>query len=205
MNTACALCFAGLLCALAVGPAAAAPGDEATQRAALATERRAIEARHAQRERACAERFVVTACLEPARAQRREALTELSQREAALDDAQRTQRAALRQQRLDAKRARQAADLAERASAPLLPLSGASAKTRAHAEPTPRPVKPAEPREVDAAERRAREQRARQAQALREEQAEERRRAAQERTVQRRASGKPAAAPLPPAGASAPG
>lgn len=193
-------------CAVAVAtlgaafPSRGATGDsDKAQRERLSAERRQVERDFAEQERECAQRFLVTACVDTAKTQRRDALKRLSTREAALDDAERTRRAAARQQRIDAKQARQARDREERASAPLIPFEPASAAIRTPtraATHTPAPARP-----LDTAQRRADEQRSRTEYENRQSQVKAR----QEAAAQRAASRKPPAAPLPPVeSASAP-
>lgn len=190
---------------LAAIGAASASWAEATDKALrerLSTERREVEREFATQERECAQRFLVTACVDAAKAQRRDALKRLSTREAALDDAERTRRATARQQRIDAKQARQARDREERASAPLIPFEPASAAVR----PPPRAVAPPAPvQPIDPTQRRADEQRSRTEYENRQRQVKARQEAAAQRQAQRAGSRKPPAAPLPPVGgASAP-
>lgn len=191
-------CAVALAAFGAAFPSRGETGDsDRAQRERLSTERRQVERDFAEQERECAQRFLVTACVDTAKTQRRDALKRLSTREAALDDAERTRRAAARQQRIDAKQARQARDREERASAPLIPFEPASAAIRM---PT-RPATPAPTRPLDPAQRRADEQRSRTEYENRQSQIKAR----QEAAAQRAASRKPPAAPLPPVeSASAP-
>lgn len=96
----------------ALGLAAAADSSE---REHIATERRAVETRHARAQADCQARFLVTDCQDAARAERRQALDGLQKRQLVLDDARRRERAA---ERLTVQRAR-AAEQANAASAPL--------------------------------------------------------------------------------------
>lgn len=191
-------CAVALAAIGAAFPSRGETGDsDKAQRERLSAERRQVERDFAEQERECAQRFLVTACVDTAKTQRRDALKRLSTREAALDDAERTRRAAARQQRIDAKQARQARDREERASAPLIPFEPASAAIRT---PT-RPATPAPTRPLDPAQRRADEQRSRTEYENRQSQIKAR----QEAAAQRAASRKPPAAPLPPVeSASAP-
>lgn len=193
----CAVALAAIGAAI---PSRGETGDsDKTQRERLSAERRQVERDFAEQERECAQRFLVTACVDTAKTQRRDALKRLSTREAALDDAERTRRAAARQQRIDAKQARQARDREERASAPLIPFEPASAAIRTPtraATPAPASTRP-----LDPAQRRADEQRSRTEYENRQSQVKAR----QEAAAQRAASRKPPAAPLPPVeSASAP-
>ncbi len=180
-----------------------AGASDTALRERLSTERRQVERDYAAQERECTQRFLVTACVDAAKAQRRDALKRLSTREAALDDAERTRRAAARQQHIDAKLERQMRDREERASAPLIPFDAASAAIRTPARTTARP--PASIPPIDEAQRRADEQRSRTEYETRQRQVEARQQAAAQRQAQRAGSRKPPAAPLPPIeGASAP-
>lgn len=110
-----------LLLAIA-GQALAQLPDDAAERARIERERQAVLARHAQAEQACVGRFQVTACLEAARAERRQALDLLRREQVVLDDARRRARAAERlqaQQRRQAEREAQGATAMAAASAPV--------------------------------------------------------------------------------------
>ncbi|HEX4236201.1 MAG TPA: hypothetical protein VH041_18080 [Caldimonas sp.] len=201
-------------------PAAAADGE----RAAIAHERAAIEARYAERERECREHFIVTSCVDDARRDRRRGLDELRARQLKLDEKQRHERAAQRNAELAAKAADDARRDQERAaraasspgppgaavSKPFAP--GGSGDRTAESPPheaRDRPLSPAErlgieptPRAGDA-ERRAREEASRASYDARQREAEQHRREVTERAAKRLQSGKPAA-PLPVPGSSAP-
>jgi hypothetical protein len=75
------------------GPARA----QGSERESLVAERQGLVDRFAAEERACRERFAVTACVDELRVRRRAALEPLRERELALDDAERQQRANDRQ------------------------------------------------------------------------------------------------------------
>jgi colicin import membrane protein len=98
MNRRCAA--AAFIAALMLNPSAHAVDAE---RARIATERATAEATLAQRERECSTRFVVTACVEEARTAYRATIASLRREQAVLDETERRQRAAERQQRLSAK------------------------------------------------------------------------------------------------------
>ena len=83
-----------------VAAAAGAADDAAAERARIARERSTVEARAKAAEAACASQFAVSACLRQARAERRTALRSLDRQGAALDEAQRKQRAAERLARI---------------------------------------------------------------------------------------------------------
>lgn len=81
--------------------AGALPGDT---HAAIAAERQALVDRYAAEESECRRHFVVTSCLEDVRLRRRDALAPLREREMALSDRERLQRAADRKAALAARR-----------------------------------------------------------------------------------------------------
>lgn len=111
-----------VLALLGVAPGAWAADsvpDEAAERARIAAERRAVEARFDAAQADCRQRFVVNECLVAARAERRAQLADLQRQQLVLDDARRRARAAERQQaiqeRLRELDARDAAPLTPRA------------------------------------------------------------------------------------------
>lgn len=196
-----ALVCAGLLAGI-FGPSVARAAGDAGARAHLAQERRDIESLHADRQRQCATQFVVTSCVEAARAQHREALLALDAREASLDDAERRQRALDRQARIDAKVARQAEAASEREPMALVPAERVS-----RVRPALAPHGAAEPQAARADRPSAEELKAREVDSRgrfeqREREALARRNAAAARQRGRELSGKPAAAPLPALAAS---
>ncbi|GMV47273.1 MAG: hypothetical protein AMXMBFR66_26710 [Pseudomonadota bacterium] len=143
-----------VLGALAAGTVAAADA-----RAALAQQREQHEAGFAAEESACRRRFAVNACLEAVRQRRREALAPLRERELALAEAERRERAAehLRalheRQQASTARAPPAAAPVRRARAPAAAASPAGRRS----DETPVPQ-----REQQAAERAAAAERRRQ-------------------------------------------
>ena len=78
----------------------AAPADavvnDGVERERIAGERAATEARFAEQERVCQERFAVTACVQEAQHERRVSLARLRGQQTQLDDEKRRQRAAER-------------------------------------------------------------------------------------------------------------
>ena len=86
---------------------AAAPADafvnDGVERERLAGERAATEARFADQERACQERFAVTTCVQEAQRERRDSLTRLRGQQTQLDDEKRRQRAAERTESIRSK------------------------------------------------------------------------------------------------------
>ncbi|KQU66052.1 MULTISPECIES: hypothetical protein [unclassified Rhizobacter] len=86
----------------AVGACAAEPSSQA-ERERIAKQRQAAEVQYAQREAECKRRFVVTSCIDQARADRRQSLDNLHQQEIALDEVERQQRSAEHRRRREAK------------------------------------------------------------------------------------------------------
>lgn len=103
--------------ALAALPLPAVAADD--ERVRLVQQRRALSDTFAAEERACAQRFAVTACVDEIKLRRRDALAPLRERELQIDEAERVQRAAARRAAIAAKRA--AAAAAPPASAAGLP------------------------------------------------------------------------------------
>ncbi len=96
----------GLLLALAwAGMAAAAAVGEDNERARIAAERAALNARFAERDRECRARFVVTSCVDDAKRERRLGLDGLKARQLKLDEAKRRARTEERRAELAAKAA----------------------------------------------------------------------------------------------------
>ncbi|MDT7835491.1 hypothetical protein [Aquabacterium sp. OR-4] len=164
--------------------------DDAAERDRIGRERQAVQARFDQAQRDCAGRFQVNACLDGARAERRQALDRLHREQVVLDDARRRTRAAERlqgQQRRQREREAQAALAASAgaaaASAPALrPGSAASAPARARDAAAPAPSTSASAsasataaRQVAraAAHQRRKQQAARHAEAVRQRNAEQ--------------------------------
>ncbi len=144
---------------LAVALALAGPLAQADEtRARLVQQQRDVNTQFAQEERACAQRFAVSACIDDVRGRRRAALAPLREQELRIDDAERRQRAAARQASIEAKQ-RAAAErppptpaLRTRERGPLLPQRATPAA------PSAAPVPSTSPEEA-AARRRAAERR----------------------------------------------
>lgn len=165
---------------------AAQGAERSAERAQVAAERQRLEAQYSAEEARCRERFAVSSCVDEVRKRRRQALAGVRQRELALDDAERRQRAAERQEAV----ARKQAELAARPvpaegprHAPVGPTPGASGV----------PHEPRTPR-TDADAREA-QRRAQASQQRREESQAQRDRIAA-RQAQRASHGK-AVQPLP--------
>jgi hypothetical protein len=206
------------------GPAGAASASEQHR---IAAERAAAEARFAARERECRTRFIVTACIDEAKSERRDALDKLRARQLGADEVRRRERAAERQSELAAKAAEDARLGKERAArAAVTTASGASQTPRIRIA-SPRRGSPAE-RAASAASgpmlrnsgpdkafglsrrasepaavRQAREARSRAAFEKRQRQAAEHREVVSTETLRRMASKPPAAALPAPSAASA--
>lgn len=185
-----------LMAAAASWSQASAPATNATQeRQRIAAERQQAEQRFEAARTECGTRFAVSSCVEQARSERRRTLEQLSARQAALDDAQRRQRAADRMRSISEK----ARHADERAAAP-----AASAVVRARrAPPAPRAsasgsadLQPQVTPQEAAQRREAREQR--------EQEAAQHRDAVLRRNAERDAR-KPPSAPLPVPSAPAAG
>jgi len=186
----------GWVCA--VSPASAA--DSSQERARIATQRAAANARLLEQERACQPEFFVTACVDAARDEQRAVLARLRSEELALDEAQRIENAQRRRQELADKAAAREARAKEAESAQGATRT-ASAPTKAsprpRAEPASQPARSAAEQARRAAlevENKAKfDERARAVQAHRE--------AVELRNAQRADSGK-RGAPLPVDGAA---
>ncbi|HEV7577511.1 MAG TPA: hypothetical protein VGO85_15870 [Caldimonas sp.] len=196
----------------AAAPAAAASADD-VERSRIAEERAAIESRYAAQERECRGRFVVTSCIDDAKAERRRGVDALRARQLQLDEAHRRERTAERRAELAAKAAddaRREQDRAARAASapapreaprPLEPRhEGAPARAAARGG-VDRPTTigaglSAKSRGESAAQRQEREARSRAGYETRQRQAEAHRAAVAEKAAQR-LNKRPPAAPLP--------
>ena len=169
--------------------------DAQAERERIRTERAQAEQRFAEAERDCNTRFVVTSCVEAARAQRRDALNRLRNEELVLDQAERRQRAA---ERAAAIHDKQAHDEAPRAVPRAAPPPASAPPSQLHLRSPGAKAARTEPRlspEAEARNRAAYESRLREAQEHRE--------AIERRNAERQAKAKkPALAlPLPPTAA----
>ncbi|HEX3140156.1 MAG TPA: hypothetical protein VHQ87_08885 [Rhizobacter sp.] len=170
-----------------------AHADDAAERVLIKQKREAVEAEYLQRQAVCRKQFVVTSCLDKARAHRLEGLKVLRAQEADLDDAQRRQRAEAQAQRIDEK-----AKAAELREAP---------------KPSKEPNPPKEPRVVtpkaakppaakaSAADRSAEEQRKREAFEARQREIQAHKEEVEKRNAERASHKPPTPLPVP---ASAP-
>jgi colicin import membrane protein len=190
--------------ALLLGAAAQAeaPAGDAIERERIRVERAAAEAAYAQQVRSCNEKFLVTSCLDAARARRHAALTQLDGRQQALDEVRRQQRARERQQAIDSKSGGEEARRRDQAA------RERSASRRDGDEPqaanAPASASPSRTTRAasSGAERAEQEARARRAYELKQLQAEAHRQEVARRNEQRARNAGPAA-PLPTPAASA--
>lgn len=197
MRPICRLAGAGLLAAFCAGAFAAGDADEAIQRQRIARKRAEAEARYTEREAVCRERFIVTACIDAARADRRDTLDRLQRQEEALDGQERRRRAAARltairekTEALERPRAARAADPSEAVGSAAAKPDAASA-TGGQSTATGAGRR-ASPGSTDAAEAATRQRDA--AFSRRADDAAARRRAARAEADQRRATVREAAA-----------
>ncbi len=171
-----------------------AQADDRQERARIARERDEATLRFQQRQRECEQRFAVTACVDEARAEHRQALLRLRGQESVLDEAERKRRAAQRmaaiREKVSAEAARDAVPRPVR-PAPAITVSAPRQKPSA-APAASRPTASASSPERSAQEARSRERfekRQREAKAHRDE--------AARRQAERAKDGKAAVRPLP--------
>ncbi len=126
--------MAGLL-TVCMAVATASPQQRAELRAELRAERQQLSEAFAKEERACSEQFLVTACLDDARARRREALAPVRERELKLDEAERRVKAEQRRQAVAAKQALAASQPAARLAPPVRVRSAPVASSAPGREP----------------------------------------------------------------------
>lgn len=200
--------------AASAGAASAPAGRGASERSQIAGERTAAEARFVERERVCRKRFMVTSCVDEAKAQRRRTLDRLRERQLVVDETARHRRGEERKAELAEKASEDARRDAARAahptgSAPLqpglgLPFESLRGPQRQASGITPRPNSPA-PKVIhapkpksrqSAADRQSREAASRAAFEASKAEAEAHRQQVLERTATRMAH-KPPARPLP--------
>jgi hypothetical protein len=195
LQSTAALVLALLCPAMLCLAAMAAPDSDAAERARIAAERRAVEARFDAARRDCQARFVVNECLDRARQARRAALEPLQRQTHLLDDARRRERAV---ERLRGIQERESAAAAKPALAPPLPASGAAAAARPALQRAVRPAPSASVAALAAQQRQAQHQQ-------RLQQAKAHQDAVQARNARRDAQRKPAAPlPVPVPGAPSP-
>lgn len=168
-----------------------ARADDSAERARIARERADVEARFQAQRRECETRFAVTACVDDARAEHRQALQRLRREEGVLDEAQRRQRAAARLAGIEEKqRAERERASVQRAKGDATP----SLQVRSPRQPVAAPRPASAP--ASAPDRTAEEARKRAAFEARQREAREHREQAEQRRAQRE-KGRKAAEPLP--------
>ncbi|MBG6082637.1 preprotein translocase subunit SecD [Rubrivivax gelatinosus] len=166
--------------------------DDRAERSRIAAERSAAESRYAAEEAECRKRFVVTTCVDEAKARRRETLGRLKHQELVLDEQDRRRRAAARLQAIEEKQ-REAAARPPMPAQPAPVIREAASAPAARAPQTPSAAERAQ-RARDEAARAQR--RAQAAEDLRQQAAEDRARIS-EREADRRAKDKKPSTPLP--------
>ena len=179
--------IAALLLGLCAAAQASEPPSAVAERKQIQQDRAAAEARYKQAEAECQTRFAVSGCIADAQAQRRTELTELRQRELALDEAKRRAEVEDNARRVQTKQAEAAArpvPVPQAASAPQ-PASAASAAARRERNPV---SKTADDATAAAARVAAQQRRANEAAAHRQE--------VEQRNAERAARGKKST-PLP--------
>jgi colicin import membrane protein len=187
----------------------------AEERRRIVKERADVESRFTSREGECRQRFVVTSCLDDAKAERRQALDQLRARQIVLDEARRQERSEVRRAELQEKAAEDARRESARAAhaaassasgaafgaalGPPLephPSTGAASGPHDHALSSVSPIGGKPRPQESSALREQREAASRAAFEARQADAAQHRQLAIERMNQRAAQ-KPGAAPLP--------
>ena len=178
-----------------------APADDAAERERIHAERAAAEAAYVQQVQICSTRFVVTSCVNEARAQRHATLSRLDRQQLVLDEARRTQRAAERVQGIDSKlsgdEARRREEAARERSANRRDADAPKPAASSASAAPPRKAKAA----GDPAQRAELETRAQHAYELKQLQAEAHRQEVAQRNRDRAGKANPGA-PLPTPGAA---
>lgn len=197
-----------VVCGTAALAADAANLTANRERQRVLDDRRRVEADYAAQVARCEARFVVTACIEQAKAGRRQALDRLTQQQAVIDDALRKQRKSERLERLQEKQH----VAAQRRDAPIVPprvlrrgLPGSSAGAVPQASsvaPAPSAAQAEHTKAPMTAEQRRRNEAAYQ---QRQEEALAHRQAVEQRNARRAATRTPAASLPVPAGIPASG
>ena len=180
------------------------PADEEAQLERIRVERAAADAAYQRKALECAQRFIVSSCVDDARAERHAQHARLDREQQVIDEARRQRRAATRQQAIESKSAGEAAREREAAASARSLARPATSQPggRSASAPTSAAARSAKPA-PSAAERSAQEARARRAYELKQLQAEAHRREVEERNAERARKTNPGK-PLPVPGASAP-
>lgn len=142
-------CWALAAVLLAPAAASAAPDETAVQLERITRERAQVQREAQAAQAACAQQFAVTACVDRAKAERRQRLLQLDRERAVLDEAQRKRRAADRLaqlERREAVRVQQQPKITVRSRA-----SAASAAADPASVPAATPLPAAEPTRDSAA------------------------------------------------------
>lgn len=169
--------------------------DDSAKREQIRQEKDAVEERHSLQQQKCRQEFVVTPCLEKARAARQKALQGLRAQEDALDDAQRRQRATDQARRVAGKA--RAAEVREVASSPRREPKLPQVATSRPAKSPPAPRTPAP-------DRSATEKRQREAFEARQKEIAEHKQAVEKRNAERAARETTMPLPLPASAAMRP-
>jgi colicin import membrane protein len=176
------------------------PASDQAERDRIQHERGAVQQAYTERERECQTRFSVTACIDAARRDQREALARLRSEQNLLEESQRKQRAADRAAAIRRKvsdqeeRDREAVAPMRREAVPRAATASAPLRTAAGSTPAP----------ASAADRSGAEARSRARFDARQLEAQAHREAVERRNAQRASTDKPLSAPLPVPGASTP-
>lgn len=109
---------------------------DARARGEIAAAKQAAETRYRAAEADCRRLFLVTPCIDEARAERRKALASVRERELQLDDIERRQRAAARQEAVARKKAVAASAAAAASAARVAPAAAAASAPAASAPPS---------------------------------------------------------------------
>jgi colicin import membrane protein len=191
-------CAVLLVVALSGLSAASFAASDAEERARIASERNEANATFARQQRECQQRFVVTSCVEAARAEQRGTLARLRREQSVLDEAQRRQRAA---GRVAAIREKVRAEEARAAQPPRPPREPAIRAVAPRAQPV---VRAASAPVTDENQRRAEEARRRAAYEKRQHDARVHREVVERRAAEARSKTKVPVTPLPvpPAGSA---
>lgn len=197
-----------LACALVVAAAGSAraedpTADEIRTAQRIRAERAAADATYERTVKECAQNFVVSSCVESARAERHAAHLRLDREQQALDEAKRLRRAEERRKAIEAKTTGEEAQAREAAARARSQARSASEPARAAPLPASGPASHAARPVPDAAQRAEQEARARRAYELKQLQAEAHRREVEQRNAERARKTSPGAPlPVPPEAAA---
>ena len=193
-----------LACAIAVAAAGSARAEDPTAEEIrtvkrIRAERAEADAAYERKVKECAQQFVVSSCVEAARAERHAAHLRLDREQQALDEAKRLRRAEDRRNAIEAKTTGAEAQAREAAAQSRSQARSASEPTRAAPVPASGAASHAAKPVPDAAQRAEQEARARRAYELKQLQAEAHRREVEQRNAERARKTNPGAPlPVPP-------